>query len=73
MLRRHDLIEELNDSLARSQGVLPYDHAMKIFVSLWNEGLSLGVLPPKDHLEGIETDIRLAKVLNSCLKKSLKR
>ncbi len=73
MLRRNDLVEKLNDSLARSQGVLPYDHAMKIFVSLWNEGISLGVLPPKDHLEGIATDIRLAKVLNSCSKKSSQR
>jgi len=71
MLRRHDLINNLNDAVVRSQGKLPYAQAMKIFVSLWEEGISLGVLPPKDYLEGIETDIRLAKVLNSCLKKSL--
>ncbi len=71
MLRRPDLINKLNDDIALHQGKLTHAQAMKIFVSLWEEGVSLGVLPPKDHLEGIDTDIRLAKVLNSCLKKSL--
>ena len=28
----------------------------------------MGVLPPKAPLEGIETDIKIAGVLNSCLK-----
>jgi len=37
---------------------------------MWNEGVMLGVLPPKNPLEGIEVDIKVAKVLNSCLKKS---
>jgi hypothetical protein len=37
---------------------------------MWKEGVRLGVLPPKDELEGIEVDIKVAAVLNSCLKKS---
>jgi len=73
MLRRPDLISKLNDDVAARQGKLTHAQAMKIFTSLWEEGVILGVLPPKDHLEGIETDIRLAKVLNTCLIKSLSR
>jgi hypothetical protein len=30
---------------------------------MWNEGVNLGVLPPKDPLEEIDVDIRIAKVL----------
>jgi hypothetical protein len=37
---------------------------------MWHEAVSLGVLPSKNPLEGIETNIKLAKVLNSCLKSS---
>ena len=32
----------------------------------WREGVLLGVLPPADPLEGIEIDIRVARILNSC-------
>lgn len=39
--------------------------ALKIFEAMWREGLSLGVLPLKDPLEGIEVDIRIARILNS--------
>jgi len=43
---------------------------MKIASSLWQEGNALGVFPGEYPLAGIEVDIRLAKVLNSCFKKS---
>jgi hypothetical protein len=49
---------------------IPYAEALKIFEGLWHEGIALGVLPPKNPLEGIETNIRIARILNSC-KKSL--
>jgi hypothetical protein len=44
--------------------------AMKLFESLWQEALALKVLPPKNPLEGIEVDLRIAKILNSCSKSS---
>jgi hypothetical protein len=47
-----------------------YKEALKIFEAMWQEGITLGVLPPKDPMEGIETDIRVASILNSCLKSS---
>ncbi len=38
---------------------------------MWQEAVDLGVLPLKDPLEGIEVDIRIAKILNQglCSKK----
>jgi hypothetical protein len=45
---------------------IPYAEALKIFEGLWQEGIALGVLPPKNPLEGIETNIRIARILNSC-------
>ena len=37
---------------------------LAIFEVMWEEAVALGVLPPKDPLEGIETKIRMARVLN---------
>jgi hypothetical protein len=33
--------------------------------ALHHEAVTLGVLPPKNPLEGIEVDLKIAKVLNS--------
>ncbi len=49
---------------------LSYLEALKIFEAMWEEAKNLGVLPSKDPMEGIEVNIKLAKILNSCLKKS---
>jgi len=48
---------------------LSYKQSLQIFESMWNEGIKLGVLPPKEPLDGIDVDIRIAKIINSCLKK----
>jgi len=62
------LIRFENEELRKEK--LSYKEALKIFEAMWHEAVSLGVLPSKDPLEGIETDIKLAKILNSCLKSS---
>ena len=41
-----------------------YISALKIFEGMWQEGRALGVLPLKDPLEGIDVDIRIARMLN---------
>jgi hypothetical protein len=43
---------------------LDYASALRILDSMWDEGRKLGVLPLRDPLEGIEVDIRIAKILN---------
>ncbi len=70
MVRRPDILRKFEDDFARNEGRIPYARAMKIVSSLWLEGKMLGIFPGKDPLTGIEVDIRLAKVLNSCSKKS---
>jgi len=47
---------------------LSYDEALALLDGMWELGISLGVLPPEDPLEGIEVDIKVARILN-CLKK----
>ncbi len=56
---------------ARNRGRLTHRQALKLFTAMWEEARSLGIIPTKDPMEGIAVDIRIAKVLNSCLKNSL--
>lgn len=37
----------------------------RILEALYEEAVALGIFPLKDPLEGIEVDIRIAKVVNS--------
>jgi hypothetical protein len=66
MGRDFDAVKQFEDDLARQEGRLEHSRALEIFTRLWEEGCALGVLPPADPLEGIETDITIARVLNSC-------
>ncbi|MFH1623522.1 MAG: hypothetical protein ABID54_00010 [Pseudomonadota bacterium] len=70
MIKDPELLREFENSLTRHEGKLPFDQSIKLFTSLWNEGVKLGVLPPREPLEGIDVDIKIAKVLNSCSKSS---
>jgi len=70
MIKNPELVRKFKDSLSIDTGILPYAAAFEIFESMWQEAVTLGVFPPKNPMEGIETDIRVAKVINSCLKKS---
>ncbi len=69
MIKNVHLIEDLEKEFI-SKDKLSYKQSLRIFESLWQEGLNLGILPPKNPLEGIEVDLRIANILNSCLKKS---
>jgi hypothetical protein len=41
-----------------------YANALRLFEAMWKEAMLLGVLPLKDPLEGIEVDIKIARILN---------
>ena len=69
MLRNTKILQEFEDGLQREE-VLSYREALEIYESLWQEAKTLGVLPAKDSMEGIEVKIKLAKILNSCLNNS---
>ena len=70
MIKNRERLRQFENDLIRSEEKMPFLKALKIFESLWEEGYALGVLPLKNPMEGIETDIKIAKVLNSCSKNS---
>jgi hypothetical protein len=70
MIKDKEILKKFEDDFIRDEGKLPFSRAVKLFTEMWNEGVKLGILPPQDPLEGIEVDIRIAKILNSCSKKS---
>jgi len=41
----------------------------QIMNALYKEAVTLGIFPLKDPLEGLEVDIKIAKVVNSYFKK----
>lgn len=69
MIKNSKVWERFERELIKKEQ-LSYQKALKAFEALWQEGVALGVLPPSDALEGIEVDIQIAKILNSCSKNS---
>ncbi len=69
MIRDAGALKRFEDSLLRVEK-LSHSQALRLLEAMWQEGVALGVLPPKDPLEGIEVDMRISRILNSCLKKS---
>lgn len=70
MIRNNQFLQKFYDRHHKNEGPLPFLHALKLFTAMWRQGVSLGVLPPEDPMEGIEIDIKIARVLNSCSKSS---
>lgn len=68
MKRDFDVLKQFEDDLARKEGRFDHSRALEIFTRLWEEGRTLGVLPPADPLEGIDSDMKIARILNSCSK-----
>ncbi|MBW1956754.1 MAG: hypothetical protein JRI76_12850 [Deltaproteobacteria bacterium] len=56
------LAEFERECLRRDQ--TDYFDSLRLFEEMWKEGVFLGVLPLKDPLEGIEVDLRIARILN---------
>lgn len=69
MIKNAALLRKLEDDFSRQEGRLPYGKSSKIFKAMWMEAVNLRIWPPEDPMEGIDVDIRIAKILNSCLKK----
>ena len=65
MVKNPKLLEKFNYEQIKKEK-LSYQKALKIFEALWKEAVSLGVVPLKDPMEGIDVDIRIARILNSC-------
>jgi hypothetical protein len=71
MIKNAEVLAEFERNFISGQGRLPYAQSRELFTAMWNEGVTLGVFPPVDPLAGIEVDIRIARILNTCLTKPL--
>jgi len=69
MIKNSHILKEFEDSFIRREGQLSPQKAFDIFSSMWQEAMNMGVIPFKDSLDEIEVDIKMARILNSCLKK----
>ena len=67
MITDREILRKFEDELISQETGINHDQSLHLFTSMWKEGVLLGVLPPKDTMEGIDVDIRIAQVLNSCL------
>ncbi|MBM4438324.1 MAG: hypothetical protein FJ029_14120, partial [Actinobacteria bacterium] len=65
MIRRPDLVQELEDRYA-AEHPLDLDSAMRLYEAMWEHARALGALPPSDPWQGVEDDIRLARILAAC-------
>lgn len=71
MIKNAYILRKFEDDLIRSETKRSAEQSFELFTAMWKEGVVLGVLPPSDPWEGIDVDVRIARILNSCLTKSL--
>ena len=64
---RHDEFQKFEIEFLRN-GKLDLKKKFKILEALYKEAVGLGVFPLRDSLEGLDVDIRIAKVVNSVSK-----
>ena len=70
MVRDDHTLRRFEDDLIRREPKRSFREALQLYEAMWKEGVTLGIFPLSDPLDGIETDIELARVLN-CSKNSL--
>jgi hypothetical protein len=70
MIKNSDILKQFESGFISDQGRLSYEQSRKLFTAMWKEGIVLGVLPPVDPQTGVDVDIRMARILNTCLTKS---
>ncbi len=63
MIKDRQKLEEFESKLLATEN-LSYEEALAIYDSLFKEAVSLGVINTDNILEGIENDVRLARILN---------
>ena len=61
-------LRDFETALLRKEKV-DFRRNLRIVEALYKEAVALGVMPPKDPLEGVDVDLRIAKVVN-CVPKT---
>ena len=65
MIEKRELWEEFESNLRRNSPKPDYWENLRIFEAMYQHARQLGALPDKNPLRGIETKIRIARVINS--------
>jgi len=63
MIRRPELVDDFERRYA-AEHPLDYSQALALYEAMFEHARRLGVLPSRDPLDGIETDLELARILN---------
>ena len=64
MIKNASMFDDFEKSLLRSRKPDPAKN-FGIVEALYEEAIALGAIPLKDPLDGIDVDIKIAKVINS--------
>ncbi len=64
MIKNKKKLEKFEKELIRGKKA-DIEKNFRIVDALYREAVELGVFPPKDPLEGLETVIKIARVVNS--------
>ena len=71
MIKDAEILGKFERDFVSDQGRLSYAQSRKLFTAMWEEGVTLGVFPPAEPLTGVDVDIQMARILNTCLTKPL--
>jgi hypothetical protein len=64
MIKDSNLWSAWEDEQSRRES-LELPQKLQLLDAMYELALALGVFPPEDPLEGLETDIRVARILNN--------
>jgi len=64
MIKNNKLLEQFERDLKKREKA-DYHQNLKIFEGMYKAAVYLKAIPAKDPLEGIQVDIKIARVINS--------
>jgi len=64
MIKNKKLLEQFERDLKKREKA-DYHQNMEIFEGMYKEAVYLNAIPLKDPLDGLEVDIKIARVVNS--------
>ncbi|HAX61273.1 MAG TPA: hypothetical protein DCX95_01760 [Elusimicrobia bacterium] len=70
MIKNALLLKKFNEDFIKNKK-LSYKKALKIYEALWNEARNFSVLSPKNYFQRLDTDIKIAEIINYKVKKNV--
>jgi len=64
MIKNNKLLEQFERDLKKREKA-DYHQNLKIYEGMYKEAVYLNAIPLKDPLDGLEVDIKIARVINS--------